>query len=95
MIPDCRYEIVTVCLLSGTLFRPYIYFTTVSGIVGEKKCDFWLAIPKRPAEMAFLQALNDIASKTAISDRQPDAIEGVLAWREKRPAKFNQWIVGS
>lgn len=45
--------------------------------------------------MAFPQALNDIASKTAISDRQPDAIEGVLAWREKRPAKFNQWIVGS
>lgn len=44
------------------------------------------------ADMAFPQALDDIASKTAISDQQPDAEEGVMAWREKRTPKFNRWI---
>lgn len=48
MIPDCRYEIVTVCLLSGTLFRPCVYFTTVFRIVGEKKVRF-LALRAEPA----------------------------------------------
>jgi 2-(1,2-epoxy-1,2-dihydrophenyl)acetyl-CoA isomerase len=42
------------------------------------------------AEMTFAHALDDIASKTAISDHHPDAREGALAFREKRPAKFNQ-----
>ncbi len=44
------------------------------------------------AEMTFPQALNDIASKTAISDQEPDAVEGVMAWREKRTPTFNAWM---
>jgi 2-(1,2-epoxy-1,2-dihydrophenyl)acetyl-CoA isomerase len=44
------------------------------------------------ADMAFPQALDDIASKTAVSDQQPDAEEGVMAWREKRTPKFNRWM---
>lgn len=43
-------------------------------------------------EMTFLQALEDIAAKTAISDHHPDAREGVAAFREKRPPRFNQWL---
>lgn len=42
------------------------------------------------AEMTFTQALDDIATKTAISDHHPDAREGVAAFREKRPPRFNQ-----
>ena len=41
------------------------------------------------AEQTFAQALDDIAAKTAISDHHPDALEGMTAFREKRPAKFN------
>ncbi len=41
------------------------------------------------AEMDFAHALEDIATKTAISDHHPDAAEGVKAFREKRPARFN------
>ena len=44
------------------------------------------------AELTFPQALEDIASKTAISDPQPDAREGVAAWREKRAPEFNKWM---
>ena len=44
------------------------------------------------AELTFAQALDDIASKTAISDPQPDAREGVAAWREKRQPEFNKWM---
>ena len=44
------------------------------------------------AEMTFAQALDEIAAKTAISDHHPDAREGVAAFREKRPAKFNQGL---
>lgn len=44
------------------------------------------------AEMTFAHALDDIAAKTAISDHHPDAREGVAAFRDKRPAKFNAWI---
>jgi 2-(1,2-epoxy-1,2-dihydrophenyl)acetyl-CoA isomerase len=42
------------------------------------------------AEMTFAHALDEIAAKTAISDHHPDAREGVRAWQEKRPPKFNQ-----
>ncbi len=44
------------------------------------------------AELTFPQALDDIASKTAISDPQPDAQEGIAAWREKRAPEFNKWM---
>jgi len=27
-----------------------------------------------------------------VSDHHPDAIEGMTAFREKRPAKFNAWL---
>ncbi len=42
------------------------------------------------AELDFVHALDDIASKTAISDHHPDAREGGTAFREKRTAVFNQ-----
>ena len=44
------------------------------------------------AEMTFAQALDDIAAKTAVTDHHPDAEEGVRAFREKRPPRFNQWL---
>ncbi len=44
------------------------------------------------AEQTFAHALDDIAAKTAISDHHPDALEGMTAFREKRPAKFNAWL---
>jgi 2-(1,2-epoxy-1,2-dihydrophenyl)acetyl-CoA isomerase len=46
------------------------------------------------AEMTFTHALDDIASKTAVSDHHPDAREGMMAFREKRAARFNQWLEG-
>lgn len=42
------------------------------------------------AEMTFAQALDEIASKTAISDHHPDAREGIQAFREKRKPSFNK-----
>jgi 2-(1,2-epoxy-1,2-dihydrophenyl)acetyl-CoA isomerase len=42
------------------------------------------------AETTFAQALDDIATKTAISDHHPDAAEGVRAFREKRKPEFNR-----
>jgi 2-(1,2-epoxy-1,2-dihydrophenyl)acetyl-CoA isomerase len=42
------------------------------------------------AEMTFAQALDDIATKTAISDHHADAAEGMAAFREKRKPRFNQ-----
>jgi 2-(1,2-epoxy-1,2-dihydrophenyl)acetyl-CoA isomerase len=44
------------------------------------------------AETTFDHALDDIATKTAISDHHPDAREGIQAFREKRPARFNQTV---
>jgi len=44
------------------------------------------------AELTFAHALDDIAAKTAISDHHPDAREGIAAFREKRPARFNAWL---
>ena len=44
--------------------------------------------------MTFAQALDDIAGKTAISDHHPDSREGVAAFRDKRPPKFNAWLEG-
>ncbi|MPZ22534.1 MAG: 2-(1,2-epoxy-1,2-dihydrophenyl)acetyl-CoA isomerase [Dehalococcoidia bacterium] len=40
------------------------------------------------AEMTMHQALDDIATKTAISDWDPDAIEGMKAFKEKRAPQF-------
>lgn len=42
------------------------------------------------AEMTFAHALDDIATKTAISDHHPDAREGVRAFQQKRAPRFNQ-----
>jgi 2-(1,2-epoxy-1,2-dihydrophenyl)acetyl-CoA isomerase len=42
----------------------------------------------RAAESDFEGALDDIATRTAITDHHPDAAEGAKAFREKRPPKF-------
>lgn len=44
------------------------------------------------AELSFEQSCEEIASKTAISDHHPDSREGVSSFREKRQAKFNDWL---
>ncbi len=44
------------------------------------------------AEMTFAQALDEIASKTAVTDHHPDAEEDVRAFQEKRTPRFNRWI---
>jgi len=44
------------------------------------------------AEMSFAHALDDIATKTAISDHHPDAREGIASFREKRKPVFNQGL---
>jgi len=44
------------------------------------------------AEMPLMQAFDDIAGKTGISDHHPDAREGVTAFREKREPHFNRWL---
>jgi 2-(1,2-epoxy-1,2-dihydrophenyl)acetyl-CoA isomerase len=44
------------------------------------------------AELTFPQSLDEIASKTAISDHHADAQEGVAAFREKRDPDFNRWL---
>lgn len=46
------------------------------------------------AELTFEQSLDEIAAKTAVSDHHPDAREGVTAFREKRPPRFNRWLEG-
>ena len=42
------------------------------------------------ADMTFHQAAEDIALRTAISDHNPDASEGVSAWIERRQPRFNE-----
>lgn len=44
------------------------------------------------AEMPMLQAFDDIAAKTGISDHHPDAREGVASYVEKRKPNFNAWL---
>jgi len=46
------------------------------------------------AEMPMLQAFDDIAAKTGISDHHPDAREGVASFVEKRKPAFNRWLEG-
>ncbi|MCH7958658.1 MAG: hypothetical protein IID08_00915 [Candidatus Hydrogenedentes bacterium] len=43
-------------------------------------------------ELTFEQSLAEIAAKTAITDQQPDAAEGMTAFREKRTPTFIQWM---
>ena len=42
------------------------------------------------AQLSWEQSLDEIAAKTAVSDHHPDAIEGVAAFVETRPATFNR-----
>jgi len=44
------------------------------------------------AESSWYHSLEDISSKTAVSDHHPDAEEGVKAFMERRKAKFNSWL---
>jgi len=44
------------------------------------------------AELDWHAALDEIASKTAISDHHPDAREGVSAFHDKRQPSFNAWL---
>lgn len=43
-------------------------------------------------ELTWEQALDEIASKTAITDHHPDAREGGNAFLEKREPVFNTWL---
>ena len=46
------------------------------------------------AEQTWAHALEDIAARTAVTDHLPDAREGVAAFAEKRPARFNAGLGG-
>lgn len=44
------------------------------------------------AEVGFAAALEDIATKTAISDHHPDAKAGAASFREGTTPRFNEWL---
>jgi 2-(1,2-epoxy-1,2-dihydrophenyl)acetyl-CoA isomerase len=44
------------------------------------------------ADQTWDAALDDIATRTAITDHHPDTREGVAAFREKRAPSFNAWL---
>lgn len=44
------------------------------------------------AEYTFSQAMDDIASKTAVSDHQPDAVEGRESFSSHKKPRFNRWL---
>lgn len=44
------------------------------------------------AESNFTQALEDIATRTAVTDHHPDAREGAKSFTEKRAPRFNAWL---
>jgi 2-(1,2-epoxy-1,2-dihydrophenyl)acetyl-CoA isomerase len=44
------------------------------------------------ADLAFPPALEDIATKTAISDHHADATAGARSFRDKQPPRFNDWL---
>jgi len=44
------------------------------------------------AEQHMMEAFDDIATKTAVSDHHPDAREGIAAFRDKRKPAFNKWL---
>jgi 2-(1,2-epoxy-1,2-dihydrophenyl)acetyl-CoA isomerase len=46
------------------------------------------------AELTWNQSLDEIATKTAITDHLSDAREGGLAFLEKRQPQFNAWLEG-
>lgn len=44
------------------------------------------------AQLTWDQSLDEIASKTAITDHLPDAAEGVASFVEKRDPQYNAWL---
>ena len=44
------------------------------------------------AEQVFPHALDDIATKTAITDHHPDARAGARSFLDKQPPQFNEWL---
>lgn len=44
------------------------------------------------ADQSWDAALDDIATRTAITDHHPDTREGVAAFRDKRTPRFNAWL---
>ncbi len=44
------------------------------------------------AQLTWDQSLDEIASKTAITDHLPDAAEGVNSFVEKREPQYNAWL---
>ena len=44
------------------------------------------------AEQSFPHALEDIATKTAISDHHADAKAGGRSFRDKQAPRFNEWL---